>query len=59
MGVILEAQIYTRQVGRIGSTKVMAARGDDSLYTAARGDVSWGADIHSGSVVMTAIGILV
>ena len=36
-----------------------AARGDDSSYTAARGVVSWGADIHSGSVVMTATGILV
>ena len=35
-----------------------AARGDDSSNTAARGVVSWGADIHSGSVVMTATGIL-
>ena len=36
----------------------MAARGDDTSTTAARGVDSKGTDINSGSVVMTVTGIL-
>ena len=35
--VVLEAQFYTRRVGRIWSKMITAARGDDPKTTAARG----------------------
>ena len=38
MEVVLEAQFYTRQVGRIWSKMITAARGDETLTRAARGD---------------------
>ena len=56
---VLEALFAQGRLGWIWSKTIMAARGDDSSYTAARGVDSWGADIYSGSVVMTATGILV
>ena len=37
MQVVLGAQFYTRQVGRIWSKMITAARGDETWTTAARG----------------------
>ena len=56
---VLEALFAQGRWVWMWSKTITAARGDDSSYTAARGVDSWGADIHSGSMVMTATGILV